>query len=597
MLALVSATTAVPGAAAPSEPAAGEPQAAVAAGNGVSAFATGTDGRLWWRQLTSNGWWAWQPFNGAIIGKVAAVSASSGVYVFGRGLDNALYWQRYTNSSWSGWQSFGGAVSADPAVVTNGTEIDVFVRGGDGGLYSRRFDGTSWSDWRSGGGFLTSAPAAATDGTSFHVFTRGGDGALYWQRFDTGVGAGWASLGGGIQGAPSAAADSSGVSVFVRGLDSALYSRHLGATWSVYQNWGGGMLSSPSALGVGDAIDVFVQGLDSGAYYRQITSSGSTDWASLGGLVTAPMSATIDASGITLFARGGDSQLYAKTYANGWSDWGQAGGVPIGFGPVALASPEITVPPPAPPAGRGFDTCETPSTSAMSTWRNFSSFTSVGIYIGGINRACSNNALNSATWVNTVVAQGWRLIPIYVGLQAPCTDPGNGAQLSLDLVTAAGQGRDAANDAVFRAGVAGIGPGAPIYYDMEGYNSTDAGCVGAVRLFISGWVAQLHALGYTAGMYSSLCSGIADQATVYDNSFYNRLDAIWVAAWAYNDQNDPGYSTYQPNLFGYTGCGASVTDVMWPFHQRLRQFRGGHNETYGGVTINIDTDAVDGPLG
>jgi hypothetical protein len=150
----------------------------------------------------------------------------------------------------------------------------------------------------------------------------------------------------------------------------------------------------------------------------------------------------------------------------------------------------------------------------------------------------------------------------------------------------------AASDAAFRAGVAGIGQGAPIYYDMEAYNNTDAGCVAAVRQFVSAWVDQLHAQGYAAAMYSSLCSGIADQATIYDNPAYNRLDAIWVAAWAYNDQNDPGYASYQPNLFGYTGCGAAVADTMWPFHQRLRQFRGGHNETYGGVTINIDTDAI-----
>ena len=29
-------------------------------------------------------------------------------------------------------------------------------------------------------------------------------------------------------------------------------------------------------------------------------------------------------------------------------------------------------------------------------------------------------------------------------------------------------------------------------------------------------------------------------------------------------------------------------------HQRLRQFRGGHDETWGGATINIDTNATDG---
>ncbi|MES2032702.1 MAG: hypothetical protein V4466_00875, partial [Pseudomonadota bacterium] len=31
-----------------------------------------------------------------------------------------------------------------------------------------------------------------------------------------------------------------------------------------------------------------------------------------------------------------------------------------------------------------------------------------------------------------------------------------------------------------------------------------------------------------------------------------------------------------------------------PNHQRIHQFRGGHNETWGGTTINIDSDYVDG---
>ena len=32
----------------------------------------------------------------------------------------------------------------------------------------------------------------------------------------------------------------------------------------------------------------------------------------------------------------------------------------------------------------------------------------------------------------------------------------------------------------------------------------------------------------------------------------------------------------------------------WANHQRLHQYSGGHNETYGGVTLNIDGDYLDG---
>jgi hypothetical protein len=37
----------------------------------------------------------------------------------------------------------------------------------------------------------------------------------------------------------------------------------------------------------------------------------------------------------------------------------------------------------------------------------------------------------------------------------------------------------------------------------------------------------------------------------------------------------------------------AVPSTDWANHQRLHQYRGAHNETYGGVTINIDSDYVD----
>ena len=39
-----------------------------------------------------------------------------------------------------------------------------------------------------------------------------------------------------------------------------------------------------------------------------------------------------------------------------------------------------------------------------------------------------------------------------------------------------------------------------------------------------------------------------------------------------------------------------VSDAIWPNHQRVHQYKGGHNETYGGVTINIDSNFVDGAV-
>ena len=203
------------------------------------------------------------------------------------------------------------------------------------------------------------------------------------------------------------------------------------------------MLAAPAAVGVGPAIDVFVRGLDSHPYMDQVTAAPPSAWSPLGGVVSAPLSATFNTSGVTLFARGLDAQLYVKTFTNSWSDWSPLGGVPLASPPVALSSPEITTPPPA--ARRPASDSTRARHPRRLPWRPgaaFSPFTSVGIYIGGINRACRNRALDSPGWVQTVVAQGWRLIPIYVGLQAPCISFGS-AQLSRDLFTAIAQGQQA----------------------------------------------------------------------------------------------------------------------------------------------------------
>ena len=39
-----------------------------------------------------------------------------------------------------------------------------------------------------------------------------------------------------------------------------------------------------------------------------------------------------------------------------------------------------------------------------------------------------------------------------------------------------------------------------------------------------------------------------------------------------------------------------VSDSVWANHQRVHQYKGGHKETWGGVTINIDSNYVDGPV-
>ena len=220
--------------------------------------------------------------------------------------------------------------------------------------------------------------------------------------------------------------------------------------------------------------------------------------------------------------------------------------------------------------GSGFDACHTPSASQMAAW-GASPYRAIGVYIGGENMACSQPNL-TPTWVSQQSADGWHLIPIYVGLQAPRNSCGCSA---ITPSTAASEGTADASYAVADAQAIGMGAGNPLYLDMEGYTRTSANS-SAVLAYIDAWTTQLHADGYRSGVYSSSNSGMLDLAANYGTA-YPEPDDIWIANWN-NAQN-----TADPN----------VPSTDWASHQRLHQFEGGHNETYGGVTINIDGDYVD----
>jgi hypothetical protein len=224
--------------------------------------------------------------------------------------------------------------------------------------------------------------------------------------------------------------------------------------------------------------------------------------------------------------------------------------------------------------GLGFDACTAPSRGSMSAWAG-SPYRAIGVYIGGLNRGCSQPNL-TASWVAEQTAAGWSLIPTYVGLQAPTSSCSSCAKLSTSASTAETQGTEAATDAVDQARIAGIGEGSPIYFDMESYSRTSSAS-NATLTFLGAWTARLHALGYDSGIYSSSASGIADLASRIGSS-YLQPDDLWIANW---DGRANASGSYFP-------AGA------WTEHQRIHQYNGGHDETYGGVTINIDNNYVEG---
>ncbi len=225
--------------------------------------------------------------------------------------------------------------------------------------------------------------------------------------------------------------------------------------------------------------------------------------------------------------------------------------------------------------GEGFDTCAAPSQSTMAAWLA-SPYRSVGVYIGGVNRACAQPNLTTS-WVTNVSNQGWLLAPIYVGLQAPC----NPFPQAIDPNRPDPQGRAAADDASVQAAALGLGAGSPIYFDMEGYDSSQAACSQAVMAFLNAWTGELHSRGYASGVYGSSASTIADMVKLYPGTF-NTPDDIWFASWGCCPHS-------------VTGDSHIPASYWWP-HRRLHQYSGGHNESWGGVTITMDSDFDDGAL-
>jgi hypothetical protein len=211
----------------------------------------------------------------------------------------------------------------------------------------------------------------------------------------------------------------------------------------------------------------------------------------------------------------------------------------------------------------------------MTAWAA-SPYRGIGVYIGGTNRACSQPNL-TADWVSEQVAAGWHLIPTYVGLQATTSACSSCAKVSSNLTKATTQGAEEARDAVEDAAEIGMGPGSPIYFDMEAYTRTSS-ATSSTLTFLAAWTDQLHALGYVSGVYSSSASGIADLGLAASDDAYTLPDHVWTANW--NGQQN----TLDPYL----------PSTAWASHQRIHQYRGGHNETYGLTTINIDNNFIDG---
>jgi hypothetical protein len=130
------------------------------------------------------------------------------------------------------------------------------------------------------------------------------------------------------------------------------------------------------------------------------------------------------------------------------------------------------------------------------------------------------------------------------------------------------------------------GSGTIIYYDLEAYDTSNTNCRNAANSFISGWVAQMRTRGNLGGVYGASCaSAVTDWASIA-----NVPDAIWIANWYGN----AGTVSYRQNASVWNA--ACLSNSLWDDHERLRQYAGDHTETWGGITLGIDSNVIDGPL-
>ncbi|WP_280840229.1 glycoside hydrolase domain-containing protein [Micromonospora sp. A200] len=277
------------------------------------------------------------------------------------------------------------------------------------------------------------------------------------------------------------------------------------------------------------------------------------------------LSCALLAGVVTLLALAGAAPASGRTAA-------PATAAPATAGRTTAAA--VTGPSPGTFTGLGFDACTAPSSATMQAWLAASPYRAIIIYFGGVNRACAQPNL-TPSWVAAQQAAGWHLVPIYLGLQAPCTT--STKRYLIDAANAAAQGRTQADDAVAQAKTLGLAPESVLIFDMEAYRTDDAACRSAVLAFMSAWTARLHDLGYLSGFYSSMASGVADQVAAYNTPGYVRPDYLDFARW-------DGVATVSD---------PAIPSSYWSPQRRMKQYRGDHNETWGGVTINIDNDYLD----
>jgi photosystem II stability/assembly factor-like uncharacterized protein len=243
----------------------------------------------------------------------------------------------------------------------------------------------------------------------------------------------------------------------------------------------------------------------------------------------------------------------------------------------------------------GFDRTDVLPIPDMQAWWNSSPYYDVGIYLPGSPNRHNDRTLvgdRGQKWVDAVIGQGWGIIPIWFGLQAPCSAERFPHQFSASAKDAEAQGEEQATRAYASATALGL-DGTIVYFDLEPYDSNRCGA--AARAYIGGLVNEMHELveGSSVGVYTDVFSAAIDS--------YNARpvpDDVWIYL-------NPGHRVTVWGLNqGRAGqmLRTALTDDMWPNKRRMHQYRIPTRsdpviEQWGGAgPYNIDEDIVDATI-
>ena len=231
--------------------------------------------------------------------------------------------------------------------------------------------------------------------------------------------------------------------------------------------------------------------------------------------------------------------------------------------------------------GKAFDACQAPSLATMRAWRKSSPYRAVGVYIGGRGRGCPVQKNLTPSWTREVHRMGWKMLPVYVGSQAPCVIAKHKRKFAMSHSSPTARGRSEGLDAVRQARRLGMVPRTTIYLDMEAYRLKDTRCTATTLRFVQGWNAAVRQQRYVPGFYSSADSGITHMEKARAGGSRQLPTALWFARW---------------NVPASTNAESRISGQAWQPHRRIHQYKGNVKRKYGGHTLSVDENLVDGPV-